>query len=33
MSTDRYHIIEKFIDNKSITKNHYIPSQNQLANV
>ena len=26
-------LLKKFIDNKSITKNHYIPSQNQLANV
>ena len=24
---------KEFIDNKSITKNHYFPRQNQLANV
>ena len=26
-------LLKEFIDNKSITKIHYVPSQNQLANV
>ena len=26
-------LLKEFIDNKSVTKIHYVPSQNQLANV